>query len=426
MLSQRVLVSAMLVADSSAFSIGAAGIRAPVSRTVPIVMQGEPGKYSAPELAQAALGSLLGRAPTPTAGGKPAPQPWLAPPSSENPLPPPFESNEPARTLSAADRLLLRLGMKREEECELEPAEDGDNLIEQIKCAGRAGIISYALWEGAFWVGSGGVAALTFYLATGGLPDLTNAEDQAKVGASAFAYVNVARFAVPLRIGLALGTVPWVDENIVKRFLEKDDASPSPSSSAAVAAPAGMGVPPAVAAAGVWPPGATKYSAPELAQAAVGSLLGRAPTPTADGKPAPQPWLAPPASATPRQGGVRPSAVLHASALDGAPKTTRQGGVRPSATPPVATPLSKAATVTAAADATRDSEPSVVPSVGVPAASGGGKGFGGGEATRDPEPTVVDPNDPKGKQQAIHKAESFNDYLAKRKAAGGGELGSES
>ena len=37
----------------------------------------------------------------------------------------------------------------------------------------------------------------------------------------------------------------------------------------------------------------------------------------------------------------------------------------------------------------------------------GGKGFGGGEATRDPEPTQIDPNDPKGKQQAIHKAESF-------------------
>ena len=37
----------------------------------------------------------------------------------------------------------------------------------------------------------------------------------------------------------------------------------------------------------------------------------------------------------------------------------------------------------------------------------GGKGFGGGEATRDPAPTQVDPNDPKGKQQAIHKAESF-------------------
>ena len=34
----------------------------------------------------------------------------------------------------------------------------------------------------------------------------------------------------------------------------------------------------------------------------------------------------------------------------------------------------------------------------------GGKGFGGGEATRDPAPTYIDPNDPKGKQQAIHKA----------------------
>merc|ERR1719486_1898799 len=46
----------------------------------------------------------------------------------------------------------------------------------------------------------------------------------------------------------------------------------------------------------------------------------------------------------------------------------------------------------------------------------GGKGFGGGEATRDPAPTEIDPNDPKGKQQAIHKAESFAEYLAKRQA----------
>merc|ERR1719252_359800 len=49
----------------------------------------------------------------------------------------------------------------------------------------------------------------------------------------------------------------------------------------------------------------------------------------------------------------------------------------------------------------------------------GGKGFGGGEATRDPAPTAYDPNDPKGKQQAIHKAESFADYLAKRDAGAG-------
>ena len=54
----------------------------------------------------------------------------------------------------------------------------------------------------------------------------------------------------------------------------------------------------------------------------------------------------------------------------------------------------------------------------LPAMMNAGKGFGGGEATRDPEPTVVDPNDPKGKQQAIHKAESFADYLAKRQGGG--------
>jgi hypothetical protein len=49
-----------------------------------------------------------------------------------------------------------------------------------------------------------------------------------------------------------------------------------------------------------------------------------------------------------------------------------------------------------------------------PQMSGAGKGFGGGEATRDPAPTEIDPNDPKGKQGAIHKAESFSDYLARR------------
>ncbi|KAJ1631831.1 hypothetical protein T492DRAFT_993294, partial [Pavlovales sp. CCMP2436] len=43
-----------------------------------------------------------------------------------------------------------------------------------------------------------------------------------------------------------------------------------------------------------------------------------------------------------------------------------------------------------------------------------GKGFGGGEATRDPEPTTIDPNDPKGKQKAIHKADSFEEYMRKR------------
>mmetsp|Transcript_43261 Transcript_43261/g.106273 ORF Transcript_43261/g.106273 Transcript_43261/m.106273 type:complete len:83 (-) Transcript_43261:553-801(-) len=50
-----------------------------------------------------------------------------------------------------------------------------------------------------------------------------------------------------------------------------------------------------------------------------------------------------------------------------------------------------------------------------------GKGFGGGEATRDPEPTKIDPNDPKGKQKAIHKAVGFEEYMRKRQQGGGGQ-----
>ena len=51
-------------------------------------------------------------------------------------------------------------------------------------------------------------------------PDFSNQDDLAQVGAEAFAFVNFARFAVPLRIGLALGSTGWVQENIVDRFMK--------------------------------------------------------------------------------------------------------------------------------------------------------------------------------------------------------------
>ncbi len=50
-------------------------------------------------------------------------------------------------------------------------------------------------------------------------PDFSDKDDLSKLGAEAFAFVNFARFAVPLRIGLALGTTPWIQENIVDVFL---------------------------------------------------------------------------------------------------------------------------------------------------------------------------------------------------------------
>jgi hypothetical protein len=54
-------------------------------------------------------------------------------------------------------------------------------------------------------------------------PDISNQEDVQKVGAEAFAFVNFARFAVPLRIGLALSTTPWIQANIVDKMKNKDN-----------------------------------------------------------------------------------------------------------------------------------------------------------------------------------------------------------
>ncbi len=56
-------------------------------------------------------------------------------------------------------------------------------------------------------------------------PDFQNKDDLSKLGAEAFAFVNFARFAVPLRIGLALGTTPWVQENIVDVFLVEKESN---------------------------------------------------------------------------------------------------------------------------------------------------------------------------------------------------------
>ena len=66
------------------------------------------------------------------------------------------------------------------------------------------------------------VCIFGYQAATGHWPDFQNQDDLAKLGAEAFAFVNVARFAVPLRIGLALSTTPWVQANLVDKFQKKD------------------------------------------------------------------------------------------------------------------------------------------------------------------------------------------------------------
>ena len=102
-----------------------------------------------------------------------------------------------------------------------EELSETKKLMKQVKEAGTAGVISYALWELAFWFISVPVCAVGFREVTGHWPDFTNKEDLEKLGAEAFAFVNFARFAVPLRIGLALSTTPWIDNNIVKKYFNK-------------------------------------------------------------------------------------------------------------------------------------------------------------------------------------------------------------
>jgi hypothetical protein len=104
------------------------------------------------------------------------------------------------------------------------------NLMSKIKAAGVAGAISLFLWEAAFWAISIPVAIFGFTTLNGSFPDFSNPEDVAKVTAEAFAFANLARFALPIRIGLAVSTTPWVQENIVdspwmqeKFFKNKDD-----------------------------------------------------------------------------------------------------------------------------------------------------------------------------------------------------------
>lgn len=120
--------------------------------------------------------------------------------------------------------------LKDEKECAISPEPEEElsetkKLLKQVKEAGTAGVISYALWELGFWALSVPVCISAYYGLFGHFPDLTDKEDLSKLGGEAFAFVNFARFAVPLRIGLALSTTPWIQKNVVDVFLTKKEGS---------------------------------------------------------------------------------------------------------------------------------------------------------------------------------------------------------
>jgi len=96
--------------------------------------------------------------------------------------------------------------------------EEKDSLLQKIKDAGVAGFVSYGVVQLVFWAASIPVVLFGFLAVAGHLPDFSNDDDKAKLGAEAFAYVNLVRVTVPAQIGVALSATPWVQSNLIDRF----------------------------------------------------------------------------------------------------------------------------------------------------------------------------------------------------------------
>ena len=107
-------------------------------------------------------------------------------------------------------------------------ADQGENKItagfNAIKEAGKAGSISLFLWEAVFWILAVPICAIGYRQTTGHFPDFTDSQDMAILGGEVFAFANAARFALPLRIALAVASIPWCQENIVDRFFPDKDS----------------------------------------------------------------------------------------------------------------------------------------------------------------------------------------------------------
>jgi hypothetical protein len=104
-----------------------------------------------------------------------------------------------------------------EEKSAAAPSSRGVSMA-QIKSFGVAGTISYVLTELAFWAVAAPGAWFGYHATTGVW--LSWDTDRAQLAALAAAFVTGVRFAVPLRMGVALACVP-----LVQRALGKADSA---------------------------------------------------------------------------------------------------------------------------------------------------------------------------------------------------------
>jgi hypothetical protein len=105
-----------------------------------------------------------------------------------------------------------------------EESEGGMKTMDRIKSAGVSGIIAYVATELGFWAVY--PALILLYNSGAHAADVgSTAEVIADPNAAAkfvgfsAAFITVARFAVPLRVGMAFALIPFVEKNITKRFL---------------------------------------------------------------------------------------------------------------------------------------------------------------------------------------------------------------
>jgi hypothetical protein len=98
------------------------------------------------------------------------------------------------------------------------PKQNGGNSFDIVKSKGTSGIISYVITEVMFWALVIPIIIASYHGSNQEWLNFANTEDRAKILALAGIYVTSIRLAVPLRLGVAVAIIPWVEENIANNF----------------------------------------------------------------------------------------------------------------------------------------------------------------------------------------------------------------
>ncbi len=96
--------------------------------------------------------------------------------------------------------------------------KSGGNSFDIVKSKGTSGIISYVITEVMFWALVIPIIIASYHGSNQEWLNFANTEDRAKIFALAGVYVTSIRLAVPLRLGVAVAIIPWVEENITNNF----------------------------------------------------------------------------------------------------------------------------------------------------------------------------------------------------------------